>query len=214
MKKNGFIATSLLFSFFVIFLTLSIMILASYSQYQTSISTLNNNILKDLNNSVILDKYTTIYNSVTDGDVSSIERGSFNWGAWSLQVNANPFYDSENKSSYIKLTSNGYRFAQYIKNGKYLSLSKNGSDVRKIYVRYNIFRKGSVLCNSSSVSLRIGTNTQVMSGNLCGDYVNWEMRSQIFCFVVNSQDQEIKFEAAGIHTAASYIPLSEIYTGF
>ena len=41
MKKNGFIATSVMFSFFLVFITLSVLILLSYAHYRTLINQLN-----------------------------------------------------------------------------------------------------------------------------------------------------------------------------
>ena len=108
-KKNGFIATSLMFSFFIIFLTMSLMIMATYTHYQGLINNLNSGVLKDLNDNVIVKKYTTLINSAADGDLASIY-GSSNPSStinsvWSVNEaqNSKPIYDDGNKISYIRI---------------------------------------------------------------------------------------------------------------
>lgn len=50
-KKNGFIATSLIYSFFLIFITLFLTIIADYLQQKVLLSTIEQGIKDELNNS-------------------------------------------------------------------------------------------------------------------------------------------------------------------
>ena len=52
MKKNGFIATSLIYSFFLAFVALVSVILTTYSYYRTILNTLNKDILSGLNTEI------------------------------------------------------------------------------------------------------------------------------------------------------------------
>lgn len=89
-KKNGFIATSIMFSFFLVFTALSMLVLASYAHFRVLINNLNGSILKDLNDNVISKKYTSLSNCITDGDFKSIKD----------DFDANPNnYQSEQQSS-------------------------------------------------------------------------------------------------------------------
>lgn len=48
-KKNGFIATSLIYSFFLVFITLFLTIIADYLQNKVLLNTIENDIKEDLN---------------------------------------------------------------------------------------------------------------------------------------------------------------------
>lgn len=49
MRKNGFIATSILYSFFIVFALLALLVLATYSHYRILNDELNSSIKKELN---------------------------------------------------------------------------------------------------------------------------------------------------------------------
>ena len=66
-NKNGFVASSLMFSFFLVFILLAVLVLTSYTHYNLLIKNLNGSILDDLNNE-IAKKYTPIRNYVKDGN--------------------------------------------------------------------------------------------------------------------------------------------------
>ncbi len=52
MKKNGFIATSLIYSFFLIFVTLFLTIIADYLQNKVLLNTIESSIKNDINDSL------------------------------------------------------------------------------------------------------------------------------------------------------------------
>ena len=193
MKKNGFIATSLMFSFFIIFLTMTLMIMATYTQYQTLINSSNENVLKDLNENVIIGKYTTLYNSIIDGDFNSIKTGAFNSTAWKLNSNAVAYNDEETqRSSYIRLNPTMASFGQTINSSRLL---KKRATPSKIYVRYNVFRNYTINCTSDQPYLNIGSRTYTLKSEnrLCGDYVSWKMYSEILTVNVDSDTQYLGF---------------------
>ena len=68
MKKNGFIATSLIYSFFLAFVALVSVILTTYSYYRTILNTLNKDILGGLNTE-IQSKYITLENLIQNGSI-------------------------------------------------------------------------------------------------------------------------------------------------
>ena len=81
-NKKGFIATSLMYSFFIVFALLALTILATYSHYRYLNNDLNMSILEELNHK-ISSKYARLYNFVEDG---SFEDDSFNWSEYSSSI--------------------------------------------------------------------------------------------------------------------------------
>ena len=63
MKKNskGFIATTLIYSFLILFATLVVVIIGNYSYYRTTLIRYNQGI-NDILNDKIDSKYITLYN--------------------------------------------------------------------------------------------------------------------------------------------------------
>ena len=51
-KKNGFIATSLIYSFFLVFITLFLTIIADYLQNKVLLNTIESDIKQEINNSL------------------------------------------------------------------------------------------------------------------------------------------------------------------
>ena len=193
MKKNGFIATSLMFSFFIIFLTMTLMIMATYTQYQTLINSSNENVLNDLNDNVIIGKYTTLYNSIIDGDFDSIKNGAFNSTAWKLNSNAVAYNDEETqRSSYIRLKPTLASFGQTINSSRLLKKRDTSS---KIYVRYNVFRNYTIKCTSDQPYLISGSRSYKLKeeNRLCGEYASWTMYSEILTVTVDSDYQHLGF---------------------
>jgi len=202
MKKNGFIATSLMFSFFIIFLTMTLMIMATYTQYQTLINSSNENVLNDLNDNVIIGKYTTLYNSIIDGDFYSIKTGAFNSTAWKLETNAEAINDEVQLSEYIRLKPTSASFYQKINSSRLLKQRTGNS---KIYVRYDVFRNYTINCVSDQPKLVIGTKPYELKteNRLCGEYSSWKMYSQILDVDVNSDDQYLVFNVSNMKTGVN-----------
>lgn len=202
MKKNGFISTSLMFSFFIIFLSLALIILASYAIHHSLLNGLNGNILKDLNENVISKKYTVLQNSIIDGDLASVRNNNFNSTLWmsTTHYNVEPKFDSNNQSAYMRMyfyktdvsVDGSARFSQRIDSSKTLKVANN----RKIYVRYNVFRNEEVNCDHGygQVVLKIGNQNNIMDTTLCGKYSNWTIVSDILTTNVTSNSQELIFE--------------------
>ena len=210
MKKNGFIATSLMFSFFLIFLTLTIMVLASYTQYQSLINTLNSNVLKDLNDNVISKKYTTIYNSIIDGDFQSIRAGSFNTSAWATRSNVIPTYDRTMESVFMRMSAPSSKFTQKINSSKLLKTGNN----RKIYIRYYMSTSTNIKCsstNAGAVIFRVGSNSVTLSDTLCNYHRDWERKSQILTINVNSNDQELIFQLSGVSSPSTQVLINNVF---
>ena len=204
MKKNGFIATSLMFSFFIIFLTMTLMIMATYTQYQTLINNLNSNVLKDLNK-YILEKNVILKNSVVDGNVASA-KGSFNRSAWPLLYNATPVNDSENNSTYIKLLPTNSKLSNIIPDSNKIARGN-----RKIYVRFRIHRSTTLVCSSASADLVLGVDSYNITNNLCGDYTPFTPISTIINANNNSDSATVKFEIFGMRPVTNTIPLSTLW---
>ena len=85
-KKNGFIATSLIYSFFLVFITLFLTIIADYLQNKVLLNTIESDIKEDINKT----KYITDFIDGSDiltiqwaGSISNIKCGS-SLGTWSL----------------------------------------------------------------------------------------------------------------------------------
>ena len=210
-KKNGFIATSLMFSFFLIFLTMSLMIMATYTHYQGLINSLNSNVLNDLNDNVIVKKYVTVKNSIMDGDMVSA-RTSFDTASWTLGNNTKAYFDNENQITYIRMyntnSSTSAHFSQRINSSRALKVG----DERTIYVRYNLFRNGYIPCNSGRVTLRIGSNSYNLPDQLCGgDFVNWESRSAIFKVPVTTEDVELIFDIQNMYAPEAYVDINTLH---
>ena len=219
-KKNGFIATSLMFSFFIIFLTMSLMIMATYTHYQGLINNLNSGVLKDLNDNVIVKKYTTLVNSALDGNLDSIY-GSSNPSSsinsvWSVNEaqNSKPIYDDGNKISYIRIfntsSSTSGSFTYTVPNEVVRKL-KAGNN-RKIYVRYNIFRNGTINCNSGVATFRVGSTSKQLTDSLCGNFANWETKSNIFTVNVGDTDTvSLNFDVRNMSPSEVHIDVKTLY---
>lgn len=204
MKKNGFIATSLMFSFFVIFLTMTLMIMATYTQYQTLINNLNSNVLSDLNK-YILAKNVILNNSVVDGDVASA-KSSLNRSAWTFVSNATPVYDSENKSTYIKLLPYDSMVYNTIPATKKIARGN-----RKIYVRFRMHRSTTLVCPYAKAVLELGVDQYPITSSLCGDYMAFSPVSTIISANNTSDNATVKFEIIGMRPVLNTIPLSNLW---
>jgi hypothetical protein len=202
MKKNGFIATSLMFSFFIIFLTMTLMIMATYTQYQTLINSSNENVLNDLNDNVIIGKYTTLYNSIIDGDFNSIKVGAFNSTAWTLGTNAEAHNETSQSSEYIRLKPTSASFGQTINSSRLL---KKRETTSKIYVRFNVFRNYTINCDNDMPYLKIGSSSYTLNTHLCGGYDDWTMFSQILNVNVNSDSQYLGFNVSNMKSGKANI---------
>ena len=77
-KKNGFIATSLIYSFFLVFITLFLTIIADYLQNKVLLNTIENDIKEDLNGTKNIADFNTgdiIVFQFTNDSYSSLKCG-------------------------------------------------------------------------------------------------------------------------------------------
>ena len=199
------------------------MIMATYTHYQGLINNLNSGVLKDLNDNVIVKKYTTLINSAADGDLASIY-GSSNPSSsinstvyvWDVNEarNSKPIYDDGNKISYIRIfntsssTSGSFTYTVPNLNVRKLKTGNN----RKIYVRYNIFRNGTINCNSGVATFKVGSTSRQLSDSLCGNFANWETKSNIFTVNVGDTDTvSLNFNVQNMKPAEVHIDVKTLY---
>ncbi len=155
-NKNGFISTSIMISFFMVFILISTLVLASYTHYRYLLQGLNSSILSDLNE-VIDSKYVTLKNIVKDG---SFENYNNNNSDWTFEGD---YIKVKNQSEADYLTSFdgdysvvfGYNVSNDIKDFNSLlkqkiSIKKKGK--RYYYFSYKIDRNTDVsdVCSNSS----------------------------------------------------------------
>ena len=201
-NKNGFIASSLMFSFFLVFILLSVLVLSSYSHYNQLIKSLNGTILTGLNNTIAA-KYAGIKNLVQNGKVEKTSN------PWSLSSGAR----------YVKQTDNNNEFLQILPNTTG-SISQSFSNIpggRVIYVAFNFNSWYPDDCTSCtfSVSLNgkaiskfyyidkndddrfVGLQPNALVNNDEGSHnQNWILYGGILR--TTSTVNQIKFEASGL----------------
>ena len=143
MKKNGFIATSLIYSFFLAFVALVSVILTTYSYYRTILNTLNKDILGGLNTE-IQSKYITLENLIQNG---SFEDSTNKWGS---QVNVEIPASSENISAHgansIRLNTGNYTANSQVQQPVVVpdNIASIGG-THTYYLRFRIFRNGNLV---------------------------------------------------------------------
>ena len=192
-KKNGFIATSIMFSFFLVFTALSLLVLASYAHYRVLINSLNGEILRDLNDSVISKKYVSLNNCITDGDFRSIKDDYNKYGnptseylkdesnlrnyykdfydIWYKEGNNNynaiPTFEPDINNHYVRLVNKltDKSTVNKVRFAKQFDGKKlkNDGQYHKVYVYFKMFRNGKIDCDSGTVSIRVGQNIYTMS---------------------------------------------------
>ena len=178
MKKNGFIATSLIYSFFLAFVALVSVILTTYSYYRTILTTLNKDILSGLNTE-IQSKYLTLENLIQNG---SFEDGTNKWGS---QVNVEIPATSDNISAHgansIRLNTGNYTANSMIQQS--LTIPSNIASIsgkHQYYLRFRIFRNGNLVFSGGDANAyaNISADTNKKIG-LGGTFTNWSLASMI-----------------------------------
>lgn len=147
MKNNkGFIATSIMYSFFMVFTIICLLILATYSHFRSLINNINNNVLSELNE-VISNKYAYACNLVSNGN---FDEGTLNWNT------AISNYDTTIKYS-------GLRSAKFegLGNTIYQDINLKNNSVsidslsHKFYLAFRLSRNEPV--TDADISLTIGS---------------------------------------------------------
>ena len=216
-NKNGFIATSVMFSFFLVFILLTVLILASYTHYNVLLNNLNGTILTDLNDRVISKKYANLINVIRNGDIQNNGQWSYSNSTFERNTANNTYikFNSGASSSFYQNTSTSQRF--------------NGNS-RKIYVSFNYERSFNVACTSEDfkVVLNTGSNTYdittfsfdnnsstfVRSGRdmACGNnFLNWTHYGTIITVNSNKNaNQSTQFIASNIKNSVGVMAVNNV----
>lgn len=172
MKNNkGFIATTLIYSFLLLFATLIVVIIGNYNYYRNTLNKYNKGV-NDALNSKIDSKYVTLKNEI---DNSGFEIVNSVWNTGGATYNRDTlkegFYSLRFNSSNITTTSNAF----------------NCQSGRYYYVSYYIFTNGNVGDGSGSIGL-FNTYNGMIAGeamrfiviNYDKDYnFNWKKRGYL-----------------------------------
>lgn len=202
-NKKGFISSSLLFSFFLVFILLSVLVLTSYTHYNVLIKNLNGTILDGLNDH-IASKYSGIKTLIQNGKIESNE------SPWVLSTDAR----------YVKLDSNQSEFMQ-IRPNTTGYFSQNFSQIpsgRILYVAFNFNTWYPDNCTTCTFSVKFNDNKiekfyymdsndtykEVESDKLVqNDESNKHQRWILYggIYRTESNIDEIKFEATDLNYA-------------
>lgn len=124
MKRDGFIATSLIYSFFLVFIAIIAALLGNFIANKTILDRFNSEVMNDLNS----DTYTVIVTSKTANIINGmtltnlISNGRFE--------NGKNFWESNPKNS------SNFSIAWYLNNN---SLFKNNNGTSNLYMYQNIY---------------------------------------------------------------------------
>ena len=214
-NKNGFIASSLMFSFFLVFILLTVLVLTSYTHYNLLINNLNGDILDDLNTN-IAKKYVAIRNFVRNG--TFVQSGSSipEWEHSNMTRVNNGVVDLY---AYFPRTNEESYFGQ-----NFSFETKNMNEAKKIYVSFKYQKPLVNQCTNSSFSINIidpnGTKYTssdlkisylTKSGDLnklnlidfaCGNQVGYNFYGMIIELpnIINSGNgYKIEFRASGLN---------------
>lgn len=178
MKKNGFIATSLIYSFFLAFVALVSVILATYSYYRTILNTLNKDILSGLNTE-IQSKYITLENLIQNGSFED------DLSEWRERINIEiPAY-SENISAHgsksLRLNTSNYTANSQVQQSVTVPTNiASISGTHTYYLRFRIFRNGNLVFSGGDANayanISVATNSKIGLG---GAFTNWSLASMI-----------------------------------
>src|SRR5574344_44569 len=152
-KRNGFIATSIMYSFFIVFSIVALITLASYSHYRTLIDNLNNSVLSELNNK-ISNKYVTIYNLINNGDFDDTTNNSWQYNNSEIVTKGNDY-----SSAYSGIYSARMNYSESNLSQSFSIKDKVNVDnkTHKIFVSFRVFRNGRVN-GDDTISLNISGN--------------------------------------------------------
>lgn len=183
-KKNGFIATSIIYSFFVVFVALVVSIMATYAHYRIILNDLNDGILDDLN-TTIYNKYALLKNLIP---VGNFDVENTNMPGWVLSnaIVANTsdeFHASYSGARALRIGSGGSALLNY---SAIEQPETTANANHKIYVRYRYFRSGT-LASGTSMSIKANDQTiAIGSDPLAGSYQDWILASYILDVNVSS----------------------------
>lgn len=209
MKKNGFIATSLIYSFLIVFTALIVGIVCTYEHYRVILKSLNSNILSSLNEN-INNKYVLLNNLVKNSSFEN-SNATEKWVLTNTELFDEIEIDSTldefgnptenygkpilNKDGTFKKYRNattGINSIIFKKNADTLLLKQNNikcsGDDRKhyFYIKFREFRNNNITADSSNVNFNVITSNSTVTYpssnygvNLLGGYLNWGTISYI-----------------------------------
>lgn len=198
MNNKGFIATSLIYSFFLVFVAVMASILATYAHNRILVNNVNEGIVDDLN-ATVESKYLVIENMIRNSDFEedvTDELGNKNWEFSNAAITEvlnplpNPLPEGFKIISYrgmksVDIRKGNSEIKQDIHKilGEEEEVEANPYDIEKdhyYYLRYYIFRNGSI---SGSSSFTLEKTGSVLNFNLnyinTEIYANWDLKSDI-----------------------------------
>jgi hypothetical protein len=231
--KNGFIATSIIYSFFTVFILIALTTLGMYTHYRTLLYNLNNSVLSDLNDKIEA-KYSKITNLVEN---SGFEDGHdmpwiLNPYSEAITCKSNPTYkdiwvandDCSLKLQYTKDTSgNTYNHPYSAQIMQLKNIIPADNNIHHFYVRFVRFiNTPRVNATSGDVWLSFNGNnyyfssiynTNVLLNDNANDgkFTNSEMASAIFDIPMTSnQDMQLIFEIKDMNVITDKVYLDNI----
>ncbi len=163
MNNKGFIATSLIYSFFLVFVAVISTIIATYAHNRILINNINDGIVDDLNTS-IANKYISLENILKNSDFETND-------AWSIEGNAS---FTTNESEDFKISYRGFESLK-INTGNSAIKQTVNLEGKYYYARYYLFRNGTITGYSNLALWDANTNKIVADFNL--NYKNSDINS-------------------------------------
>lgn len=180
-RKNGFIATTLIYSFLLLFATLVIVIIGNYTYYRSTINAYNKGINDSLNN-LIDTKYVTLTNLVNNSDFENREDHSWSGIGANAYSGANAYYSGE------ETMGNGVTSLKF--NGKSNALVRsnyfNCVSNHFYYISYQTFTNGTVGPIDTGVASASGSTSPVggIDWGILGGFIGGI--TGIFCVILGN----------------------------
>ena len=187
INNKGFIATTLIYSFLLLFATLVTVIITNYNYYRNTLNKYNKNI-NDALNAKVNNKYVTLYNEIDNSDFEA-KYVSWYMGAntTNFSNNGNVGYDcnqsdctNKNGSYQTNYTNaggnNSFRFAPQtnsIVNSNVFSCIANNY----YYISYDVFTSGAL--SGGNIGIYNNSGRFEVSESLNYGFQNWSRRGLI-----------------------------------
>lgn len=192
MKNNkGFIATTLIYSFLLLFATLVTVIITNYNYYRNTLNKYNKNINDALNN-IVNNKYVTLYNEI---DNSDFETKNVSWHTGSnttnFNNNGNLGYDCNQSDCTNKNGSYKTEYTNAGGNNSFGFAPKTSNVVNSntfncvannyYYVAYDVFTSGTINNGEAGGNIGIYNNSSgwAVYESLNYGFQNWSHRGII-----------------------------------
>lgn len=157
-NKKGFIATTLIYSFLLLFASLVVVIIGNYSYYRSTLSTYNKGINNSLN-TLIENKYVTLSNLVNNSDFEGSDSWSFSGStSYSTEVKMNG--DDSTKVRSLKFGERSTAVAR----SNYFNCEAN----HYYYFSYTLFTNGTVGPIDTGTATGSGSTPSGSIGGIAG----------------------------------------------